>query len=160
MQTGMQTGVDAGMETIEVQRASALEGLPADEEVVCWASGVCLRLGTTRHEACIRIVDADESRALNRDYRGKDKPTNVLSFPADVDVPGVHVLGDIVICAPVVVAEAADQGKTVRDHFAHMVVHGMCHLHGYDHEQEEEAEVMESLEVEVLAGFGITDPYQ
>lgn len=148
------------MDTIEVQRASSSDGLPPDAEIVRWARGVCARLGTMQHEACIRIVDAAESEALNRSYRGKNQPTNVLSFPAELDIPGVDVLGDIVICAPVVIAEAAEQAKTVHDHFAHMVVHGMCHLHGYDHEQEEEAQVMESLEVEVLAGFGITDPYQ
>ena len=84
----------------------------------------------------------------------------MLSFVADVEVPDLRLLGDIVICAPVVGQEANDQQKLLAHHFAHMVVHGMLHLHGYDHEDDEEAKEMESLEAEVLAGFGIAHPYQ
>lgn len=147
-------------QAIEVQMASQLSGLPDEAEMLRWASAVSHRLGTAGHETCIRVVDGEEGQTLNRQYREADKPTNVLSFPAEVDAPGIEVLGDIVICAPVVLAEAAAQGKPVADHFAHMVIHGMCHLHGYDHEHEEDAQIMESLEVELLAGFGIADPYQ
>ncbi len=158
--TGLDTCMETDIDTIEVQMATVFTGLPSEDRVVGWAHAVCARLGTLGQGVCIRVADEAESQALNRDYRGKNKPTNVLSFPAEVDVPEVQLLGDIVICAPVVIVEAAAQNKALHDHFAHMVVHGMCHLHGYDHEQEEEATVMESLEIELLAGFGIADPYQ
>ncbi len=112
-------------------------------------------------ELSIRIVDAEEGQALNRDYRGKDYATNVLSFPAELP-PGVKLplIGDLAICAPVVAREAAEQGKKPRDHWAHMTVHGVLHLLGYDHIEDDEAEKMEALETRVLAGLGIADPYQ
>jgi probable rRNA maturation factor len=114
----------------------------------------------------IRIVGANESRHLNRTYRGKDKPTNVLSFPADVprmgdgphDGPG-GVLGDLAICAPIVAREAREQGKSPRAHWAHMVVHGVLHLLGYDHENDRDAQAMESREVKILSHFGYANPY-
>ena len=110
---------------------------------------------------CIRIVGAAASRSLNAGYRGKDKPTNVLSFPAaPVERELGGSLGDLVICAPVVAAEARDQRKARAEHWAHMVVHGMLHLHGYDHETARQARVMEGLEVEILRGFGYQDPYR
>ena len=111
-------------------------------------------------ELSIRIVDIAEGRALNRDYRGKDYATNVLSFPAELP-PGVSLplIGDLAICAPVVAREAAEQGKDPRDHWAHMTVHGVLHLLGYDHIQDSEAEAMEALETRILAGLGIADPY-
>jgi probable rRNA maturation factor len=108
---------------------------------------------------CVRVVDREESRALNSRYRGMDKPTNVLSFPAQVDVPGEHILGDVVVCAAVVCAEAADQGKAVRDHYAHMIVHGVLHLTGYDHVKARDAQLMESLEKKILERVGVADPY-
>ena len=146
--------------TVEVQLASAMTGLPDVAVIVNWADSVRTLLGTQASEVCIRIVDEPEGRTLNAQYRQHDHPTNVLSFPADVDVPELHLLGDIVICAPVVGQEANDQQKLLSHHFAHMVVHGMLHLHGYDHEDDEEAKEMESLEAEVLARFGIAHPYQ
>jgi probable rRNA maturation factor len=111
-------------------------------------------------ELAIRIVDADEGRALNRDYRGKDYATNVLSFPAELP-PGVALplIGDLAICAPVVLREAAEQGKLARDHWAHLTVHGVLHLLGYDHIEDSEAQAMEALETRILAGLGIADPY-
>ena len=110
---------------------------------------------------CIRIVGAAASRRLNAGYRGADKPTNVLSFPAaPVERELGGSLGDLVICAPVVAAEARDQRKARAEHWAHMVVHGMLHLHGYDHETARQAHVMEGLEVEILRGFGYQDPYR
>ena len=119
--------------------------------------------GAKRHkpaELSIRIVGTDEGRALNRDYRGKDYATNVLSFgaelPPDLKLP---LIGDMVICAPVVAREAAEQGKRARDHWAHLTVHGTLHLLGYDHVVEAEAEAMEALETRILAGLGIADPY-
>ena len=114
-------------------------------------------------EVSVRIVDAAEIHALNSDYRGKDKPTNVLSFPAG-DVAGLPAdmpvpLGDVVICASVVREEAAAQGKAITDHWAHMLVHGTLHLLGFDHETETEAAEMEALETRILSEHGVADPY-
>jgi probable rRNA maturation factor len=111
-------------------------------------------------ELAIRIVDLDEGRALNRDYRGKDYATNVLSFPAELP-PGVALplIGDLAICAPVVLREAAEQAKRPRDHWAHLTIHGVLHLLGHDHIDDAEAKVMEALETRILAGLGIADPY-
>src|SRR5690606_25198632 len=115
----------------------------------------------------IRLADAREGRALNRHYRGRDYPTNVLSFPARLDEgvrlpPGVHMplLGDLVLCAPVVAREAREQGKPLAAHYAHLTVHGTLHLLGWDHGDDVEAEAMEQLEREILAGLGIDDPYR
>ncbi len=111
-------------------------------------------------ELTIRLVDDAESQALNRDYRGKDRPTNVLSFPFEAP-PGIDLplLGDLVISHPVMRREARDQHKPLADHYAHLVIHGTLHLLGYDHIDEAEAEIMEALERTVLDGFGIPDPY-
>ena len=112
-------------------------------------------------QLCIRIVGRAASRRLNCGYRGKDKPTNVLSFPAArVERELEGALGDLVICAPVVAAESRVQHKALAAHWAHMVVHGVLHLHGYDHETARPARVMEGLEVEILRGFGYQDPYR
>lgn len=109
---------------------------------------------------CLRIVGSAESRRLDRDYRGKDKPTNVLSFPSSPEERvATGVLGDLVICAPVVAREAREQRKTLGAHWAHMVVHGTLHLLDYDHVQAREARTMEALEVEILRGLGFDDPY-
>jgi probable rRNA maturation factor len=112
-------------------------------------------------ELSIRIVGTREGRALNHTYRGKDYATNVLSFPTDLP-PGVRLplLGDIAICAPVVRREAAEQDKPITHHWAHLTVHGVLHLIGYDHIEEAEAEKMEALETRVLKGLGIPNPYQ
>jgi probable rRNA maturation factor len=108
----------------------------------------------------VRIVDTEEGQALNLQYRGRDYATNVLSFPVELP-PGVNLplIGDLVICAPVVAREAAEQGKKPADHWAHLTIHGTLHLLGYDHIDEAEAETMEALETRVLAGLGIADPY-
>jgi len=106
----------------------------------------------------MRLVGEAEGRTLNRDYRGKDYATNVLTFVYD-ETDGV-LNGDLVICLPVVIKEAEAQGKAVIDHFAHLVVHGMLHLQGLDHEDDEEAALMEALEVDILARLGIPDPYE
>ncbi|UDM38683.1 rRNA maturation RNase YbeY [Acinetobacter haemolyticus] len=116
-------------------------------------------------EIGIACVDNDESHKLNLEYRQKDKPTNVLSFPSDVPEEVLAVLdalpiGDLVICIPVVLQEAIDQNKTPIEHFTHMLVHGTLHLMGYDHEtSDEEAEEMEALEIEILAKLGFKNPY-
>ena len=126
------------------------------------AEWVIHRMGDDPAEvaACIRVVAEEESKTLNRDYREQDKPTNVLSFPADLVVPdGEQVLGDIVIFDPVVRQQSQAQEKRVQDHYLHMVVHGMLHLYGYDHQDPAEADVMEDLEREILGGLGVADPY-
>ena len=106
----------------------------------------------------IRFVDIEEGQALNREYRDKDYATNVLSFPYETEPV---VLGDLVICAPVVAREAAEQGKTLEAHYAHLIVHGMLHLQGYDHETgEDDAQRMEDKERAILASSGFDDPYQ
>lgn len=135
--------------------------LPTEAELTRWVAETLARHGDeTRDELTIRLVDDNESRTLNRDYRGKDAPTNVLSFPFEAP-PGVDLalLGDLVICHGVVVREAAEQGKSAANHYAHMVVHGTLHLLGYDHIDDSEAEEMERLEREILAAIGISDPY-
>lgn len=111
-------------------------------------------------DLAIRLVDAKEGRAFNRHYRGKDYATNVLSFPAELP-EGVQLplLGDLVICTPVVAREAREQGKPLNEHYAHLTVHGVLHLLGWDHEDDKEAESMEQLEREILATMGIADPY-
>ncbi|MCW8881311.1 MAG: rRNA maturation RNase YbeY [Sedimenticola sp.] len=111
-------------------------------------------------ELVIRIVDLEESQQLNREYRGMDKPTNVLSFPFEApEVVESDHIGDLVICAPVVAAEAAEQGKPLEAHWAHLVVHGVLHLLGFDHINDQQAEEMENLEVEILANLGFSNPY-
>jgi probable rRNA maturation factor len=146
---------------IDVSYALARLGLPAASSFRRWVEAGLA--GAKRRAAAtvsIRLVDAAEGRELNRRYRHKDYATNVLSFPADLP-PGVKLplLGDLVICAPVVAREAAEQGKAVRDHYAHLTIHGVLHLLGYDHETSAEAERMEALERRVLARLGIADPY-
>ena len=122
---------------------------------------LALRQRTADSELTIRLVDETEGRELNHTWRQKDYATNVLSFPADVpdgllDIP---LLGDLVICVPVVEREAAEQGKTLQAHWAHLVIHGCLHLLGYDHIDDDEAEEMESLERHLLAELGHADPY-
>ena len=116
-------------------------------------------MGRGRGELTIRIVGKRESHTLNKQYRGKDKPTNVLSFHGESGGP-LRVLGDLVICAPVVAREAAEQGIPLEAHYAHLLVHGTLHAQGYDHEDDgPEAACMEARETEVLAGLGFADPY-
>ena len=112
-------------------------------------------------QVSLLVVDEAEGRQLNRDYRGKDYATNVLSFALNEGdtVAGMPLFGDLVFCAPVVAREAAEQGKTLEAHYAHLTVHGMLHLQGFDHEQDDEAEVMEALETVILAKLGYADPY-
>ncbi|MBW8368953.1 MAG: rRNA maturation RNase YbeY [Arenimonas sp.] len=134
-------------------------GLPAAVSFRRWAAAAA-QGRILRADLAIRLVDAKEGRALNRHYRGGDYATNVLSFPAELP-EGVNLplLGDLVICAPVVAKEALDQGKPLSAHYAHLTVHGVLHLLGLDHEDEREAEAMEQLERDILAGLGLPDPY-
>lgn len=142
------------------QRASDTgEEPPSESELQRWAD-TALR-DDNPAQVSIRIVDEAESQELNNTYRGKDKPTNVLSFPMllpeELDLP---MQGDLVICAPVVEREAREQHKASRAHWAHMVIHGMLHLQGYDHVEDDEAGIMERLEIELLQQLGFPNPYE
>jgi len=149
---------------VEVQLAVQQTAPPESEAVVVWANRVIGFAGGDQAttEVCIRVVEEKESQNLNTVYRGKDQPANVLSFLAETVLPEseVRILGDIVICAPVVEREALEQMKPLYDHFAHMVVHGMLHLYGYDHVNPADADVMEGIEREILGQAGVGDPYR
>ena len=134
--------------------------LPSEEQLTQWVSATLAERMDTG-ELSIRIVSAQESQQLNSDYRGKDKPTNVLSFPFEVP-EGIELdlLGDLVICAEVVAREAQEQDKPLLHHWAHMVIHGTLHLLGFDHIKSDEAEEMETIERKILAALDIPDPYQ
>ena len=144
---------------VSVNYAVPRTGVPAAVSFRKWVAAA-LNGRIREADLAIRVVGAKEGRAFNRHYRGKDYATNVLSFPAElpegVELP---VLGDLVICAPVVAREAREQGKRLADHYAHLTVHGALHLLGWDHEDEREAECMEQLEREILDTLGIDDPY-
>ncbi len=145
--------------TVEVQIATSAAS-PDPVAIEGWALAALTRArGSDDGEICVRVVDDAEIRELNATYRHKDAATNVLSFPADVDLPEARIWGDVVVSAPVVSREATEQGKAYADHFAHMVVHGVLHLLGYDHETAAEADVMERLEIEILDRLGVSDPY-
>ncbi|MGV6988586.1 rRNA maturation RNase YbeY [Testudinibacter sp. P80/BLE/0925] len=134
-------------------------GLPTQAEIELWAQSA-VKPSLDDVEMTVRIVDEAESQALNRTYRGKDYPTNVLSFPFEAPVEvELPLLGDLVICRQVVEREAAEQQKPLSAHWAHMVVHGSLHLLGYDHIDDDEAEEMESLETEIMQSLGFDDPY-
>jgi probable rRNA maturation factor len=146
---------------VAVGYAAPRKGVPASASFRRWIEAALK--GAKRRKATevsVRIVDTEEGHALNLQYRGRDYATNVLSFPVELP-PGVDLplIGDLVICAPVVAREAAEQGKKPADHWAHLTIHGTLHLLGYDHIDEAEAETMEALETKVLAGLGIADPY-
>ncbi|MET0102244.1 MAG: rRNA maturation RNase YbeY [Sedimenticola sp.] len=145
---------------LDVQRIHDASGIPDDGQFQRWIAAV-LAGRRDSAELTIRIVDETESHELNLQYRGKDRPTNVLSFPFEApEVVESDLLGDLVICAPVVAREAEEQGKTLEAHWAHMVVHGTLHLLGFDHQNEQEAEEMEGLEREIIEVMGYPDPYQ
>ena len=151
--------------SVDIQVASSSRCVPEDGDVESWIAAVVDQLDFGDNvEVSVRIVDEDESRDLNRIWREKDQPTNVLSFPSGIGdyAPGdqPRPLGDIVICAPVVEQEAVKQGKDENDHWAHLVVHGTLHLLGFDHETDVEAAEMEAIEREILASLGVADPYQ
>jgi probable rRNA maturation factor len=157
---------------IDLQLATEAETVPSIEQLEQWVNLATAQLENAA-EVTIRLVDDAESQQLNLDYRGKDKPTNVLSFPAEMDefeaefdIPELMAelgddsyLGDLVISAPTVEREAQEQKKSLMDHWAHLVIHGCLHLQGYDHIEDAEAEIMEGLEIQLLAKLGIANPY-
>ena len=137
---------------LSVQYACNKTGLPLRADFVRWARAALVGGG----EIAIRLVETDEGQALNKEYRGKDYATNVLSFPYDIEPV---VSGDLVICPDVVAREATEQNKPLAAHYAHLVVHGMLHLQGWDHENDDDAQAMEEEETEILAALGYPDPY-
>ncbi len=149
-----------GKMIIDLQIACEQEtGLPTAEQIEQWATAA-VQPQSDEVEMTVRIVDEAESHALNLNYRGKDCPTNVLSFPFECpDEVELPLLGDLVICRQVVEREAQEQDKPAMAHWAHMVVHGSLHLLGYDHIEDDEAEEMESLETQIMTGLGFADPY-
>ena len=130
--------------------------VPAEKEILRWA-GAALALGDSRGEVTIRITGEAEMQSLNNKWRNIDKPTNVLSFP--LREAGCPLLGDIVVCAPVVSREAVQQAKAPDAHWAHIIIHGILHLIGYDHSEEKEAETMEAKETALMLELGFPDPY-
>ena len=142
---------------LSVQYVCNKTGLPLRPQIRAWARAALNVNGMRGGQITVRFVDAEEGQSLNRDYRGKDYATNVLSFPYETEPV---VCGDLVICAPVVEREAAEQGKTLEAHFAHLIVHGMLHLQGFDHETgKKEARLMENHECNILRLLGYADPY-
>ncbi len=137
---------------MDVQYASEMTDLPTSTQFKRWARNT-IRVDS---EITLRIVDEPEGRELNNAYRQKDYATNVLTFPL-AEEP--LIVADILICAPVVAKEANEQGKSLEAHFAHLTIHGVLHAHGYDHEVAEQAELMESVETQILTKLGYSDPY-
>jgi probable rRNA maturation factor len=150
--------MNAAMIHVELQNAGAFASLPPEEDFARWAETAIRR---DNAEVVIRVVDETESAELNEYYRGKPNPTNVLSFPFEAP-PGIEtdILGDLVVCAPVIEREAREQGKPAAAHWAHMVVHGVLHLQGYDHVEEAEADLMEAEEIALLNRLGFPNPYE
>ena len=151
---------------VDIQVASTSQNLPNQGQIDQWAlaaiTAACQASGQERQEAeiSLRIVDNDEGTELNEHWRQKQGPTNVLSFPSDFPAElNLPLLGDLVVCSPVVEREALEQGKSLQAHWAHMIVHGTLHLLGYDHIADEEAQEMEALESQVIQQLGFPDPY-
>ncbi len=145
---------------VRVHYASVSADLPRRAAIARWARAALAGYRRRRTELCVRIVDEPEGARLNRRYRGKRRATNVLSFPFE-DPPGLRsaILGDIVICAPVVAREARTHGRPARAHWAHMLVHAIMHLRGYDHGTPEQAMIMQNMECRALRRLGFRDPY-
>lgn len=146
---------------LDIQNASISAFVPKDEDFARWV-GAALDGRREVAELTIRLVDETEGASLNHQYRGRSGATNVLSFPFEPPpgVDGLGLIGDLVICTPVVEREAIEQGKTPDAHWAHMVVHGVLHLIGFDHRDEAEAAEMEGLETRILRGLGFPPPYE
>ncbi|WP_396587922.1 rRNA maturation RNase YbeY [Bermanella sp. R86510] len=153
---------------IDVDLQVALESpeqntVPSEDALQTWVEAAIGKLKPDA-ELSIRIVEASESQSLNHQYRGKDKPTNVLSFPFEIpeELAGleeISLIGDLVVCHDIVISEAEQQGKPLEHHYAHMIIHGCLHLLGFDHINEDEATEMESLEIDILSHLNIPNPY-
>jgi len=143
---------------INLQNDESLTNLPVQQDFETWVNAALVQKFDNL-EQTIRLVGEAESRALNSQYRAKNAPTNVLSFTVENDYLDYECLGDLVICAPIVEQEAQQQGKPLPAHWAHMVIHGMLHLQGYDHQNAAEADEMEALEAKILSTLGYTNPY-
>lgn len=143
---------------IDLQNDESLTGVPDKQDLETWVDAALMQ-DYDNLEQTIRVVGLAESRALNLQYRAIDSPTNVLSFVTDNDYLDYECLGDLVICAPIVEQEAQQQSKSLQAHWAHMVVHGMLHLQGYDHQSTTEADEMENLEARILTTLGYSNPY-
>lgn len=146
---------------IDLQLACDAKELPSLALFQRWADAALTAVTDKTFELTIRLVNVEESQQLNSQYRQKDKPTNVLSFPFEVpDGIELNLLGDLVVCVQVVEQEAKEQNKALFDHWAHMIIHGCLHLLGYDHINDDDAEEMEALEIKVLAELAISNPYK
>ncbi len=143
---------------VDLQNDDALAGVPGERRFRAWVEAA-LQRDYQRLEQTIRIVDAAESRELNHRFRGKDSVTNVLAFPGDAEHLDYDCLGDLVICAPLVAVEAEAQGKAAEAHWVHLVVHGMLHLQGFDHQDAAQTREMEALEIKSLDTLGFANPY-
>ena len=143
---------------VDIECRSSAESIPSERDISNWANKAYKN--STRAEVAILIVDQDEIQSLNKSYRNKDQATNVLSFNAGLaPVYGVTHLGDLVLCANVIEREASEQNKSIQSHWAHMTIHGMLHLQDYDHINTADAEVMEAIEIALLASLNIANPY-
>jgi probable rRNA maturation factor len=156
---------------LDLQLASDCTDIPKQEDIQLWLDTLLLYQQIAQKEITVRIVDEAEIQQLNQQYRGKDKPTNVLSFPFEMPELSLPIdvqidesisifLGDIVICTQVVKQESLEQNKLLGHHWAHMIIHGTLHLLGYDHIDEQEAQEMEGIEIAILQKLAIDDPYQ
>jgi len=143
---------------VDLQNDDAFESIPRKDDFRVWVESA-LQQKYSELEQTIRIVGLEEGRNLNSRYRGLDRATNVLAFREQSDLLDYDCLGDLVICAPVVVAEASAQARTERAHWAHLVIHGMLHLQGYDHQDSADTAEMEQLEIQILDGLGYANPY-
>ncbi len=157
---------------LDIQNPAELNNIPCNESLLLWVdSALQEKLTNTAISLVLRVVDAAESQSLNTQFRQKNSPTNVLSFPFEMpqEIPElgtlnpaenlIRHLGDLVLCAPIIEQEALQQGKTLTQHWAHMIIHGMLHLQGYDHLETSQAEEMETLEIDILKQLGFPDPY-
>ncbi len=159
MNKPMSVNAETGLHDLVIQRESDDANQPADELIGRWVG--LATADTPGASVVVRIVDEAEGHDLNRRWRGRDDATNVLSFPADLPKDaGLKFLGDIVLCAPLIEREAREQGKPLEWHWAHLVIHGILHLRGFDHMTAEQAIEMESREIELLRTLNIADPYK
>lgn len=148
---------------IDIQRANVLPKTPTDNDLLNYANLVLNEKANEAMEVTIRLVDSEEIASLNKEFRKKDKPTNVLSFPSEIpDFVEISpkLLGDVIICPDVLIKEAKEQHKTYDNHFAHITIHGILHLLGFDHIKPEDAVIMEAIEIELLQTLGINNPYE